>query len=259
MPYLSCGACVACRRGRTSRCASLQVIGVHCDGGMRERFAVPADLLIPADGLTEDQMAVVECLAIGAHAVRRATIEPGEVAAVVGAGPIGIGVLQFARRTGARVLAIDADPARLRYCRDALGIDAADCLDASGGEVGEALAARTGGDLPTAVFDATGSPAAMEASFRLPAASGRLVLVGLVQGRLSFDDPDFHRRELTLLSSRNATRQDFESVIAAFRAGELESDQFFTHRAAFGDEMVERFPGWAARGSGVIKALVECG
>lgn len=253
LPYLACGRCVACRAGRTNCCTTLKVLGVHVDGGLQEYLSVPLTNLVRADGLTPGQMALVENQSIGAHAVRRAALAPGEWVLVVGVGPIGLGVLQFARLAGARVIAADVDAGRLAFCRAQLGIE--HTLDASDDWLPR-LAALTGGDFPTAVFEATGNPGSMNAAFNLPAHGGRLILVSLVQAEITFRDPDFHRRELTVLSSRNATRDDFENVIAAMRAGQIVTGPLNTHRVSL-EEAAAAFPGWLRREAGVIKAIVD--
>ena len=123
IPYLHCGHCIACRTGKTNCCASMQVMGVHVDGGMRERISVPVSHLIKAEGLTLDETAMVEPLSIGAHAVRRAGVQPGEQIIVIGAGPIGLGVMAFAKQAGARVIAIDRNLDRLELSRTWAGVD----------------------------------------------------------------------------------------------------------------------------------------
>ena len=254
-PYLSCGKCIACRHDRTNCCESLQVLGVHCDGGMRERITIPASNLIPAKGLGLDQMATVECLTIGAHAVRRSEIQAGEWAAVVGTGPIGIGVIQFAQAVGAHVIAVDVNEDRLDYCREVLGVDA--IVNANSDPIYQ-LKELTGGDKPTTVYEVTGNKGSMEASFNFCSHGGQLVLVGLVKDSLSFDDPHFHKHELTLRSSRNGTEVDLRYVIKSIRAGKIDTENFITHRCGF-NEMISQFDSWLQPETGVIKAMVELG
>jgi 2-desacetyl-2-hydroxyethyl bacteriochlorophyllide A dehydrogenase len=251
-PYLNCGACIACRRGKTNCCVRLQVLGVHTDGGMRECFAVPAARLHRSDMLTYDQLALVETLGIGAHAVDRARIEPGEYALVIGAGPIGLTVMQFAQAAGAQVIAMDLDAHRLAFCRQHLAI--AHTIAAGPAALDQARVI-TGGDLPTVVFDATGNPASMHGAFSYVAPGGRLVFVGLFQGDVSFHDPEFHRREITLLASRNATAADLRRVIGLLEAGRIDLTPWITHRATL-DEAVSQFPSWLRPESRVIKAMI---
>lgn len=227
-PYLNCGRCIACRQGKTNCCCELEVLGVHVDGGHRARIVVPAAKLHPSNRLSLDQLALVETLGIGAHAVDRAALRPGENVAVIGAGPIGLAVMQFALEAGARVIAVDISDHRLAFCRERFGLT--DCVNARG-DVAAALARLTGGDLPAAVFDATGKVDSMNAGFNHVAHGGRLVLVGLAQAEVTFDDPNFHRRELTVLSSRNALSADFPRIIALIEAGRVDTSPWITHRA----------------------------
>lgn len=253
-PYLNCGKCIACRRGKGNCCTSLKVLGVHTDGGHRERIVVPAAKLHSSKKLTLEQLALVETLGIGAHAVDRAQIEAGETALVIGTGPIGLAVIQFAQAAGARVIAMDVNDARLAFCRDTLGV--AHTVNATAPDVVAELETLTNGDLPTAVFDATGNPRSMMASFNYPAHGGRLVFVGLFQGDVTFNDPNFHKRELTLMGSRNARSSDFPRIIELIETGKVDTTPWITHRAPF-DAVPEEFPKWVKPETGVLKAIIE--
>jgi 2-desacetyl-2-hydroxyethyl bacteriochlorophyllide A dehydrogenase len=253
-PYLNCGRCIACRRGKGNCCMQLQVLGVHVDGGHRERMHLPVAKLHRSERLTLDQLALVETLGIGAHAVDRAAVEPGESVLVIGTGPIGLAVIQFALAAGARVIAMDVNETRLAFCRETLGV--ADTLTAGGPDVAEKLQRLTDGDLPTAVFDATGNPGSMLGSFQYPAHGGRLVFVGLFQGDVTFNDPNFHKRELTLLASRNSRPEDFTRIIHLIESGRIDTTPWISHRASF-DDTPERFPEWVKPDSGVLKAMIE--
>lgn len=253
IPYLACGSCIACRGGKTNCCMSMQVLGVHRDGGMRELISVPTTHLIRTEGLTLDQSAVVEPLAIGAHAVRRSELKSGEFALVIGAGPIGLGVMAFARDRGARVIAMDVHNDRLDFCRSWAGAEyTINALE----QPLEELAEITGGEFPTVVFDATGNVHSMTDAFGYVAHGGKLIFVGLVRADIAFNDPEFHKREMTLMGSRNATPEDFDTVLAAVRSGAVDVERYITHRAPF-DQMLEHFQTWLKPESRVIKALVE--
>jgi 2-desacetyl-2-hydroxyethyl bacteriochlorophyllide A dehydrogenase len=252
-PYLNCGICGACKRGRENCCTKLQVLGVHCDGGMREIINVPVDKLHQSSTLSDDELALVEMLSIGAHAVRRAAITRGEVALVVGVGPIGLGVAQFAYLAGARVIAVDVSDARLAFASRQSGI--AHSIDAKQ-DVLEQISAITADDLPTVVFDATGNAASMIKSFDYVAHGGRLVFVGLFQGDVTFHDPEFHRRELSLLASRNATAQDFDHVMSALEGRKLDVKSWITDTVS-AEQMLQEFPNWLEPAKGTVKAMLH--
>ncbi|HEY5228886.1 MAG TPA: zinc-binding alcohol dehydrogenase family protein [Opitutaceae bacterium] len=253
-PYLNCGTCIACRREKPNCCSSLRVLGVHTDGGMREEFVLPARKLHGSSVLSLDQLALVETLGIGCHAAERARIERGEFALVIGAGPIGLATMQFAAEAGAQVIVLDVNEARIEFCRRQLGIPFA--INASAEAPLEALKRITGGDLPTAVFDATGNPGSMMASFDYPSQGGRMVFVGLFQGEVTFNDPNFHKREITLMASRNALPGDFRRIIGLVEAGRIDTTPWITHRGAF-DQVPGLFPSWTRPETGVIKAMIE--
>ncbi len=252
-PYLNCRQCIACRRGKGNCCANLKVLGVHVDGGLRERFIVPARKLHVSKSLGFEQLALVETLAIGAHAVSRGQVEQDEWALVIGAGPIGLGAMQFAKQAGAKVIALDFNAERLQFCREKWGI----AYTVQAGETAlEEIRAITNGDLPTVVLDATGHPASMNGAFNFVAPGGRLVFVGLHQGDVSFFDPDFHRKEITLLATRNALPIDFTNIIRWIENGEIDTSPWITHRAPI-DEIPQLFESWTKPQTGVLKAVIE--
>jgi 2-desacetyl-2-hydroxyethyl bacteriochlorophyllide A dehydrogenase len=253
-PYINCERCIACRRGKPNCCAAMKVLGVHIDGGMREQFTVPARKLHKSAKLTLDQLALVETLGIGCHAVNRARVEPGEHALVIGAGPIGLAAIQFAVEAGATVTVLDVNPERLAFCQREL--KAPHLINATTENTLERLREITNGDLPTAVFDATGNPKSMMASFHYTAQGARLVFVGLFQGEVTFNDPDFHKRELTLMGSRNALPEDFERIIRLVETGRVDTAPWITHRGRL-EAVPEDFPAWTRPETGVIKAMIE--
>lgn len=250
-PYLSCGTCVACRKGKPNCCTAIRVLGVHTDGGMAERVNVPAGNLYPAEGLSLRDAATVEFLAIGAHAVRRAAATEGR-ALVAGIGPIGLGVAIFARIAGLDVTLLDASEERLGFAADSLGFSSG---IVAGPGAAEAVKRATGGDGFDAVFDATGHAGAIMAGFEHVAHGGVYVLVSVVKDDIRFADPEFHKREMTLIGSRNATRIDFDHVVASIRAGKVPLDTLVTHATTL-DRVPVDLPRWAHDKRGLIKAIV---
>lgn len=254
IPYFNCGVCIACRMGKPNCCVKINVCGVHIDGGMREYLVVPSYSLIHGEGLSFDELALVEPLAIGAHGVRRADILPGEFVLVIGAGPIGLGTMEFARIANGKVIAMDINDGRLNFCRDKLKVGFT--VNPSSEDALEKLKIITGGDMPTVVIDATGSLKAIINAFQYLGHGGRYVLIGLQKGDISFNHPEFHKRESTLMSSRNATREDFEHVVASMKKGSVNPATYITHRVRF-DEVKDNFESWLNPMTGVIKAMVE--
>lgn len=252
-PYMNCGCCISCRRGKPNCCVNLSVLGVHVDGGMRELIGVPVAKLHKSATLSLDQLALVEMLGIGAHAVRRANLESGESVLIIGAGPIGLSVTQFARVTGAEIIVMEINEKRLDFCRRTMQIEY--CIAANEEPVNQ-LRRILSGELPTVVFDCTGNPRSMMNSFGLVAHGGKLIFVGHFPGDVTFHDRDFHIRELTLLGSRNATSEDLEGVIKLLEDGKVDVTSWITHRVRSAD-MIEAFPQWLDPDTGVVKAIVE--
>ncbi|MDY7396552.1 zinc-binding alcohol dehydrogenase family protein [Aureibaculum sp. 2210JD6-5] len=251
MPYISCGKCIACRNGKTNCCTNIKVLGVHTDGGMQEQITVPTNILLPANHLSDNEMAIVEPLAIGVHAVRRANIKKDEFVVVVGCGPIGIGIIKLAQIEGAKVIALDMNDGRLKYAKEKIGVDYV--VNVAEDPVKRILEI-TNGELATIVFDASGNKEALEAGPSYMAHGGRFVLVGLSKGELTYSHPAVHAKEMTLMCSRNATTEDFEYVINVLDRFPTES--FITHNVDY-TEMIANFDSWLNPETGVIKATVN--
>lgn len=254
IPYFTCGDCIACRAGKPNCCVQIQVCGVHVNGAMAEYISVPSYSLVHGHGLGYEELALVEPLAIGAHGVKRAGIMQGEYVLVIGAGPIGLGIIEFARIAGAHVIAMDVQDNRLTFCKEKLQV--VFTINAQTEDVTEKLKAITHGDMPTVVFDATGNLNAINNGFQYLAHGGRYVLVGLQKKEISFSHPEFHKREASLLSSRNATRNDFEQVLDAMKKGWIQPLNYITHRVGF-DDVKKEFPNWLLPETQVIKAMIS--
>jgi 2-desacetyl-2-hydroxyethyl bacteriochlorophyllide A dehydrogenase len=254
-PYLNCQRCYPCRRGFTNCCENHQTLGVMCDGGLTERILLPARKLHPAPGLSPDQCALVETLAIGCHAVDRAQLKPGENIVIVGAGPIGLATLEFAKLAGGRPIVMDISQTRLDFVRGQMGISDTLLVRVDESHL-ESLAERTHRQFADVVIDATGNHKSMARSLEFAAFAGRVVFVGITQQNLEFPHaPILHRRELTLLASRNALSRDFTKIVQLIADGRIDTRPWITHHAAFEDVPAE-FPSWLKPETGVIKAVV---
>ncbi len=212
IPYFNCTSCGACLAGKPNCCENIQVFGVHTDGGMREYIVVEDRYILPGKGLSADELALVEPLSIAAHGLRRADLKAGEKVLVMGAGPIGLFTILLAKIQGALVEVAEPNKARLQFCLDNLEVE-----EASTGAF-------------NIVIDATGNLNAIESGFAKIAHGGKYVLIGLQKQAISFSHPEFHKREATLMSSRNATLEDFNYVMDLFRSGKIQAEKFLSHR-----------------------------
>lgn len=253
LPYLSCGACRPCRQGRANACERIAVLGVTRDGGLCDRMVLPQAHLFPMPGLSLDQLVLVEALGIGWHAMVRATPSPSDTVLVLGAGPIGLAVAQSTRDRVARIVLADLAPGRAAFARG-LGFETLSAGEGLEAGVRDLL----DGELPSVVFDATGSRASMEAAFGLTGACGTLVFVGHTRGPIEFANPGFHARELDVRASRNATTADWEGVLGAVAAGTLDASSWINHRTTLAG-IVDDLPRLAADPGPVVKAVVEMG
>ncbi len=254
LPYLNCGNCIACRAGKTNCCVNLQVCGVHIDGGMVDYYSIPSRLLVHSNDLDLTELAMVEPLAIGAHGIRRAEVQSGEFVLVMGAGPIGLATMEFAKVKGAEIMAMDLNPHRLEFCKNILGIS--NIINAANPDIIEQISDITHGNMPTVVIDASGNRKAIHSGLNYLAHGGRYILIGLQKEEIMFSHPDFHRKEATLMSSRNATRDDFEYVIKNLVNRKINPRSFITNRVKFIDAAAG-FSDWLVPANHVIKVVVE--
>jgi 2-desacetyl-2-hydroxyethyl bacteriochlorophyllide A dehydrogenase len=214
-PYLNCGSCSPCINDKPNCCEQLKVLGVHVNGGMTERLVVPAHKLYPSRQLTFPQLALVETLAIGCHAVHRAQISDVDKVLILGAGPIGLATLEFARLHSKDVIVVEPSEDRRRF----IAKHYPDVQVASLPPVGSSF---------STVFDATGNAQSMSSSISLAAFGGKIVFVGITTAPVILDDPLFHRRELTLRASRNALPTDFPYIIKLIESGQIQVEQWIS-------------------------------
>ncbi|MEO0445079.1 MAG: zinc-binding alcohol dehydrogenase family protein [Verrucomicrobiota bacterium] len=254
-PYLSCGTCYACRKGQTNCCEALNVIGVMSDGGLCEEFLVPARNLHPSTSLSFEQLALVETLAIGCHGTSRVDPGPEDQVLIIGAGPIGLSMLEFTRLTGAKVTVMDLQESRLQFCQETYGVEGTILF----GEEEQALEdARkiTGGDRFSIVCDATGHAGSMARALRYVAHTGILLYLGVTSDEVRFPHPLLHKPEMTIKGSRNAVAADFRRIILLVEEGTVNTDPWITHRIGF-EEVIEGFESLTRPETGVLKAMIE--
>lgn len=253
-PYFNYKEDQAVRRGKTNCGENISVFGVHEDGGMREYIKLPAKYLHKSSSLTYDELALIEPLAIGCHAVNRADIKEDDKVLVIGAGPIGLAAMQFAKIKKAQVVVMDINEERLSFSKTSMKVDGS--VNAKSDRVLEKIREEFSGDLPTVVMDATGNPQSMKNTFDYVAHGGKIVFIGLYQGEFTFFDPLFHKKEVTLLASRNALGEDFEQIIRLMEQGMIDTNPWITHRVPF-QKLTDEFETFLKPEARVIKAIIE--
>jgi len=254
-PYMNCGDCYACRKGATNCCESLEVIGVHKDGGMCERFILPAHKLHPSIKMTMEQLALVETLAIGCNCVNRSDTRQGDKVLVIGAGPIGMAAIEFLKVAKAEITVMDMNETRLEFCKEKLGVDHTVVFKNDNTEV-DRLREVNGGDLPITVIDATGSHISMSSAFQYVSFTGQVLYVGITTQELNFKHVSIHRPELTIKASRNAAPADFSRIISLIEDGVIDTDPWLSHQASY-DDFIGEFTNWLKPETGVIKAVLH--
>jgi 2-desacetyl-2-hydroxyethyl bacteriochlorophyllide A dehydrogenase len=240
IPYLSCGKCSICQKGKTNCCTHLKVIGVHVDGGYGTYLAVPEENIILSQEIIDfDHLSMVEPLSIAYHGIERAGISENDWVIIFGAGPIGIGALIFTRYKTNKIILIDVNQHRINYCKSKLSIDHTfNGLDTN---LNEHIKELTQGNFADILIDATGNKQAIQMQLAYLAHGGKWIWIGLQKEELRINHPEFHKREATLMSSRNATKNDFQEVLDKIQQKEIFPDLLITHHLLF-EEVVTGFP-----------------
>jgi threonine dehydrogenase-like Zn-dependent dehydrogenase len=222
------------------------------DGGMRDRFTIPASLLFSKSGLDLDTLAMIEPLGVGYHAVNRSRISDDDFALVLGAGPIGLAIAQAASARGADVVIADNDADRLELARD---LQEAATLDPEA-QLGKQLLAHGSGDLPTIVFDATGNVASMERTPDLVSPSGSIVFVGHTTSDLCLHNPTIHVKEVSIHTSRAALPWEWIDLLDLVSKGTLSPAGWIGTRCELAD-VPSVFPSWIEDRGTIVKAMIE--
>jgi (R,R)-butanediol dehydrogenase/meso-butanediol dehydrogenase/diacetyl reductase len=224
-PLRACGACPACREGYAHICHTLKFMGLDTDGAFQERWTVPAETLhaIP-EGVPLDHAALVEPLAVAVHDVRRARLQAGETALVVGGGPIGMLIALVAREAGAEVIVSEIAPRRRAFAED-LGLAT---VDPAAVEIGPEIAARTGGKGADVVFEVSGSQAGVDAMTAAAATRGRIVMVAIHATKPQVDLFRFFWRELEMVGARVYEPADYDAAIALLAEGRIPAATLIT-------------------------------
>ena len=250
--YYPCGSCPACKNDRANCCSSLQVLGIHTDGGHCEFMVIPEERLHKGNGLSVDELALVEPLVIGAHAAERGTLKEGESVLILGAGTIGIATALFARAEGANVVIADINQEKLNFVKESMGFEKTALVNE---DLEKSLRSYFDGDMPYVIFDATGNPQSMMSTFELVEQSGRIIFVGLFKGDVSFNDPLFHKKELTLLASRAGTGKTFSKVISMMQSGKVNALPMINQRIKFSD--ADKAFDELTNNKNLVKAMIE--
>ena len=252
LPYRNTVVDQAVKNGKLNCGSGLAYMGVHEDGAMQEYFLRRAEDIFVTNGLSPEQTALIEPLAIGSHAIERSDIGPDDIVLVVGAGPIGISVITMGILKGANFIVTDTNENRLAFVKKhypSVGTLKADEHLLNNDRLYK-------GNLPTVVIDATGNRDSMLKCFDYVAHGGTIVYIGLFVGTVEFFDPLFHAKEITLKSSRAALPVDFKKIIRLMRSGHVKVDHLVTNRLRY-ETLTEAFPELYNPDMQVIKAVVE--
>ena len=253
VPYTSCGKCPSCRRGREHACRYNQTLGVQRDGAMREYMTVPWQKILQAASLIDRELAMVEPLTVGFHAIGRAGVTRSDTVMVMGCGMIGAGAIAGATDRGATVIAVDIDDHKLVMAKK---MGARFLINSKESDLHHLLVELTGGDGPDVVVEAAGSPATYRTAVDEVAFTGRVVCIGYSGEEVSFATRLFVQKEMDILGSRNATAEDFRNVVTYMGKGHFPAASLVSHEvnlAGAGQALQQ----WADDPGKVMKILLN--
>ncbi|MGO2580837.1 MAG: zinc-binding dehydrogenase, partial [Halomonas sp.] len=232
-PVISCGECYPCRIGRPNVCSSLEVIGVHRDGGFEELVAVPAANVhrLP-DHIGLDAAALVEPYTIAANVLDRMQPHPGDRLMILGAGVIGMTILQMALAKGIKdVIVTDVINERLAAAKE---LGATHIFNSREHDVEKEVLALTQGEGVPLIADAACVPALLPQMLRLASAAGRIGLLGFSVQPSDLVQLEVIKKELTLVGSRLNNRK-FPEVLGLMASGQLDPLALVSHRLPLSD------------------------
>jgi threonine dehydrogenase-like Zn-dependent dehydrogenase len=251
-PYLNCGTCISCRKGRPNACQDNKTMGVRRPGAMTKYVSVPWQNLYSSEKLSLKELALVEPLTVGFHAVARGRVSANDRVAVIGCGIVGMGALAGSVNRGAEVIAIDIDDSKMQTAKK---IGAAHTINTSKVDLHEALVEITDGDGPDVIIEAVGSPVTYRAAVEEVAYTGRVVCIGYAKKPVEFNTGVFVRKEIEILGSRNC-QGEFTDVISYLESGRFPVDDVITRVVSL-DDAGAALAEWSVNPGPVTKIMVD--
>ncbi|MFN5422438.1 MAG: zinc-binding alcohol dehydrogenase family protein [bacterium] len=251
-PYLNCGKCISCRKGRRNACQDNKTMGVRRPGAMTRYITTHWENLYSSDKLSLSELALVEPLTVGFHAAARGRVSKQDRVAVIGCGIVGMGALASAVNRGAEVIAIDVDDSKMEIAKK---IGAAHTINSSKVDLHEALSKITNGDGPDVIIEAVGSPYTYKSAVEEVAYTGRVVCIGYAKSPVEFNTGIFVRKEIEILGSRNCT-DEFPEVIRYLEEGKFPVKDVISKVVSI-DEAGKALADWAENPKGITKIMVD--
>ncbi len=253
-PYLACGTCVACRKGRPNACKTNKTMGVRRPGAMTRYVCAPWQDLFFSDQLSVRELALAEPLTVGFHAVSRGRVDSQDIVAVLGCGIVGLGAVAAAVNRHATVIAIDLDDTKLAIARK---IGALNTINPSKEDLHQRLQEITNGDGPDVIIEAVGSPSTYRSAVEEVAFLGRVVCIGYAKAPVEFNTSLFVQKEIEILGSRNCVgKSDFPEVLSYLESKKFPVDDVISKVISI-DEGPATLKSWAENPQGIIKIMID--
>ena len=251
-PYLSCGKCISCRKGRPNACQDNKTMGVRRPGAMTEYITVHWTILFLSNKLSHKELALVEPLTVGFHAAERGRVSNIDHVAVIGCGIVGIGAIGASVNKGAEVTAIDIDDSKMEIAKK---VGAVHAINTTKMDMHKALTEITGGDGPDVIIEAVGSHATYKAAVEEVAFTGRVVCIGYAKKPVEYNTGVFVKKEIEILGSRNCL-DEFSDVINYLESGQFPVDDVIS-RIVSVEEAGQALAEWSDNPGTITKIMVN--
>ena len=252
-PYTNCGKCASCRNGRVNACEHNETLGVQRNGSMQEYLVLPWNKVIPANGLSAKECALIEPMSVGFHAVSRGQVTDIDTVAVIGCGMIGLGAIVRASLRGASVIAIDLDDEKLELAKR---LGARYVINSKTEDTVKKIKEITDGYMADVVIEAVGSPATYVTAIDAVSFTGRVVCIGYAKSDVSFQTKYFVQKELDIRGSRNAMPEDFRAVIQYLKNSNCPKEELIS-AIVKPEEAGDALKKWSENPGKVFRILVE--
>lgn len=252
-PYTNCGKCASCRNRRYNACQHNETLGVQRNGAMCEYIALPWQKVIPADGMSTRDCALIEPMSVGFHAVSNACVVDNDIVMVIGCGMVGLGAVVRAALRGATVVAVDLDDEKLALAKE---VGAKYVINSKTTNVHDEVMRISQGFGADVVIEAVGNPMTYNMAIDEVSFTGRVVYIGYAKSEVSFQTKLFVQKELTIRGSRNALPEDFRAVINYLNQNNFPYSKFIS-KIVKPEEAETALNEWAAQPQKVFRILVE--
>lgn len=253
-PYFNCGKCYSCQNGLVNCCTTSKTMGIQREGAFAEYITLPIERIYNGKNIAAKTLALVEPFCISYHGVKRLNLQKDEKVLIVGAGTIGVLAAVAAMAAGAEVTICDVAADKLEYAKK-FGIHHTICNTSPDVFIQE-TASLTNGNGFDVTIEAVGIPATFQNCIDAVCFGGRMLQIGVGKQNADFFFTSIQQKELMIMGSRNARKEDFLEAIDMLNEGKLNIDKVITNIYKL-DQAAKAFEDFHKHGNSMLKVLID--